>query len=119
MHWHRLPREVVQSLSLEVFRHRGDVALRDVVSECGGDGLTVGPGHLRGLSNLNDSMILEHYLSLTILEGKNKTSLEAKNQCDSSPLSSDRPRTRDCFAAWVYFSGLTPFYSLSFSDKDQ
>ena len=28
--WHRLPREVVQSLSLEVFRNHGDVALRDV-----------------------------------------------------------------------------------------
>ena len=31
--WHRLPREVVQSQSLEVFRKCGDVALRDVVSE--------------------------------------------------------------------------------------
>ena len=29
-HWHRLPREVVGSLSLEVFRKHGDVALRDV-----------------------------------------------------------------------------------------
>ena len=28
--WHRLPREVVQSLSLEVFRNHGDAALRDV-----------------------------------------------------------------------------------------
>ena len=31
-HWHRLPREVVESLeSLEVSQSRGDVALRDVV----------------------------------------------------------------------------------------
>jgi len=30
--WHRLPREVVESPSLEVFRKRGDVALRDTVS---------------------------------------------------------------------------------------
>ena len=29
-HWHRLPREVVESLSLEVFENSGDVALRSV-----------------------------------------------------------------------------------------
>ena len=32
LHWHRLPWEVVESLSPEVLRGCGDVALRDVVS---------------------------------------------------------------------------------------
>ena len=35
----QLPRKVVQSPSLEVFRSRVDVALRDVVSGHGGGGL--------------------------------------------------------------------------------
>ena len=49
MQWHRLPREVVQSPSLEVLKSRVDVALRDVGSGRGGGGLTVGPGDCRGL----------------------------------------------------------------------
>ena len=47
--WHRLPREVVQSPSLEVLKSRVDVALRDMVCGHGGDGLVVGLGDLRGL----------------------------------------------------------------------
>jgi len=48
-HWNRLPGEVVQSPSLEVFKNHGDVALKDVVSGYGEDGLTVGLDGLSGL----------------------------------------------------------------------
>jgi len=37
-HWHRLPREVVGSLSLEVLQNCGDVALKDTV--CGHGGMS-------------------------------------------------------------------------------
>ena len=47
--WQRLPKEVVESPSLEVFRNHGDVALRDVVGGDGGDGLMVELDDLSGL----------------------------------------------------------------------
>ena len=31
LQWHKLPREVVESPSLEVLKNHGDVALKDVV----------------------------------------------------------------------------------------
>ena len=45
----QLPREEAESQSLEVFKNRVDVALRDVVSGHGGGGLMVGLEDLRGL----------------------------------------------------------------------
>ena len=49
MCWHRLPREVVHSLSLEVFHNRVDVALRAMVSGQGGGMLVAGLDDLRDL----------------------------------------------------------------------
>ena len=40
MHWKRLLKEVMESLFLEVFKKGADVAMRDMVSEYGGDGWT-------------------------------------------------------------------------------
>jgi len=47
--WHRLPRELVGSLSLEVFKKCRVVSLRDVVSGNGGDESVFGLRDLRGL----------------------------------------------------------------------
>jgi len=41
-YWNSLLRKVVQSLSLEVFKKRVDIALKDMVSGHGGDGFVVG-----------------------------------------------------------------------------
>ena len=49
MLWDRLPKEMVDSPSLEVLKKRGDVARRDTVSGHGGDGLMV---ELHDLSSL-------------------------------------------------------------------
>jgi len=52
LQWHRLHREVVGSPSLEVFRSRVDVALKDVGGGHGEDGLTDGLNGINGLFQL-------------------------------------------------------------------
>ena len=47
--WHRLHGEMMESVLLEVVMNCRDVALRDVVSGRGGDGLAVGLCDLSGL----------------------------------------------------------------------
>ena len=49
MQWHRLPREVVEPPSLEVFNNRVDTALRDVRQWAWWGWVGVGLGDLRGL----------------------------------------------------------------------
>jgi len=49
LQWHRLNGEKVESPPLEVFKNCVDVALRDVVSGHGGDGLLVGLGDPRSV----------------------------------------------------------------------
>ena len=60
-HWHRLPREVVESPSLEVFKSHVNVALSDIGSGHGGMGCWLDLVVLKIFSNLNDSMIY-HFL---------------------------------------------------------
>ena len=55
--WNGLPVEVVVLPSLEVFQNCGDVALRDVVSGHGGDGLGLNWMILVVFASLNDSVI--------------------------------------------------------------
>lgn len=62
LHAHRkLHRIVVGSLSLEVLQNRRDVALRDVVWCCGGDGLGLCLVILEVFSNLEDSLSFFSY----------------------------------------------------------
>ena len=49
MQWHRLPREVEGSPSLEAFKNRVYMALRDMGSGHGGGRLMAGLDDLRGL----------------------------------------------------------------------
>ena len=47
--WHRLPKEVVESLSLEVSKKHTDVSLKNMVNGHHGDGLVVGLNDLSGV----------------------------------------------------------------------
>lgn len=49
-----------ESLSLEVFKKRGDVTLRDMAQWAWWEWVGLGLGDLSGLSNLNNTMILQN-----------------------------------------------------------
>ena len=51
-HWNRLPREVLESLSLEVYKKQIDVTLKDTVSEHSEDALRFAPDDFNGLFQL-------------------------------------------------------------------
>lgn len=56
MHWHRLPRELVGSVSPELFRNHRDVVLRDVVGGHSGGGLEFYLVILEVFCNFSDSV---------------------------------------------------------------
>jgi len=57
-HWNRLPGEVVESLSLEMFKKYVNTALMDVVTGHGRDGLRLGLMILEIFCILTDFMFL-------------------------------------------------------------
>lgn len=55
--WHKLNREVVESLSLEVFQNHGDVARGNMVSGHGGGGL----GLVSGISEVFSNLVILYW----------------------------------------------------------
>ena len=86
--WHRLLREVLESVFLEMFKERVGIALRQMVSGHRGDRLMVELDDLVVFSNLNGSMILWftipewHYLFPRI-SGTPETSMDKLPQTQS------------------------------------
>jgi len=56
----QLPREVMESPSLEVLKNHRDVALRNVVSGNGGNTVMAGPGYLSGRRSQRSFPILQN-----------------------------------------------------------
>lgn len=89
--WARCP--VSTSLSLGVFKNHGHVALKEVVSGHGGDGLGMGLVISEFFSNLDDSMILQfrhpcsHILgcTFTLLLAAASVSLLSETRCVHCP----------------------------------
>ena len=65
VHWHRLPREVMESLYLVALNNHGDVTQWGVVWGCGGVGLGLHLGILVAFFSLNDAMITEEQVQFS------------------------------------------------------
>ena len=58
MHWHRLPRGVLESPSLKVFKNHGDTVLSNTVNGHSRDGMGLDWMTVEVFSNLNDPAVL-------------------------------------------------------------
>jgi len=80
-HRNSLLRKVVGSPSVEAFEKSVNVALRDMVSRHGGDGLVAGLGDLRGLFQPNESIIWIHCINVVTVSDNSCYLLNIFMQC--------------------------------------
>ena len=82
-YWDRLPREVMESMSLEVSENHGDVVLGTTVSGNGGNELGLGMVISEGFSNVNDSMIISKVISFNRIDANMRPSIGKRSNYSS------------------------------------